>query len=386
MRKPGRTRTGIDLSPHNGLIGHDDNVIPERKPQVTDKQLEWAARKAAGSALKPDDSLLDIEVGNLKRFRDNGADKSIVTPKKWARAIPVARGVMTVTYTREQVLFLSDGLAVNCPLICIHRAQLQTDGRQLFAFARRESPLAVLELEAASRRSSTRPGGFLDRLVAIRDEERAKLPAAHRARLEQIDLVVQTQTVDELWARPSAPASLEPAEAALLATPAAGMSAEDGLDEIAWGRLRIIVDAANREDADGYAEALLWQPPDFGLAGHHRTAAYLLYLLSFRVKEALQANKPTEQQLHDLAVEIYPKLHEILENADQIRVEETLRIAFELPPVAGGVTPGDFGVFAGAVLGLLMDNPDQELAAVRPRLAGWWNRNHDSFLRQGLVE
>lgn len=28
-----------------------------------DKQLEWAARKAAGDALKPDDPLLDVEVG-----------------------------------------------------------------------------------------------------------------------------------------------------------------------------------------------------------------------------------------------------------------------------------------------------------------------------------
>jgi hypothetical protein len=56
--------------------------------------------------------LLDIEVGNLKRFRDNGIDKPAVTPKRWARAIPAARGIMTVTYTLEQVLFLSDGLAI----------------------------------------------------------------------------------------------------------------------------------------------------------------------------------------------------------------------------------------------------------------------------------
>jgi hypothetical protein len=32
---------------------------------------------------------------------------------------------------------------------------------------------------------------------------------------------------------------------------------------------------------------------------------------------------------------------------------------------------------------LLLDDPDQELAAIRPRLARWWNRHHDNFVRQG---
>ena len=67
------------------LIAHDGRVIPERSPQTVDRQLEWAARKAAGSALKPSDTLLDIEVGNLNRFRDNGIDKPVVTPKMRTR-------------------------------------------------------------------------------------------------------------------------------------------------------------------------------------------------------------------------------------------------------------------------------------------------------------
>src|SRR5215469_11259879 len=154
-----------------------------------DKQLEWAVRKAAGDALKPDDVLLDIEVGNLKRFRDNGLDKPVVTPKRWARAIPAARGIMTVTYTLEQVLFLSDGLAVNCALIRVHRAQLLDDQHQLFAFAGRGSELVLLELDPASR-GSVRRARFQHRLLAYRDRERAKLPAEARQRLDRIDTVV----------------------------------------------------------------------------------------------------------------------------------------------------------------------------------------------------
>jgi hypothetical protein len=45
-----------------------------------DKQLEWTARKLAGEALRPDDVLLDIEVGKLKRLRDSGMEKAL--PRK----------------------------------------------------------------------------------------------------------------------------------------------------------------------------------------------------------------------------------------------------------------------------------------------------------------
>jgi hypothetical protein len=49
----------------------------------------------------------------------------------------------------------------------------------------------LLELEWASRRPRARPGRFLDRLVAVRDTEGAKLPTEARERLERIDALVQ---------------------------------------------------------------------------------------------------------------------------------------------------------------------------------------------------
>lgn len=361
-------------------------MIPERAPQLTDRQLEWGARKAAGDALQPGDVLLDIEVGNLKRFRDNGVDKPVVTPKAWARALPVGRGLMTVTYTGEQVLFLSDGLAVNCSLVSIHRAQLVGDRHQLFAFAGRKSELVVLEFEQASSRRSARPEGFLTRLVAFRDRERAKLPAQTGELLERIDAVVQAQSVDELWARPSAPISLTSDDLARLAPPAASARAGDGIDEVAWSRLLLLASAAHREDAGAYAELLTWEPPDFGLPGQHRTGVYLLYLLNHQAKEVLANNKPTAEQLHFLADTTYPRFRRILGRAEQVQLEETLRTAFEMPPLAAGITPAEFTVFAAAVVGLLLDNPGQELAFVRPRVAAWWKRNHDNFVREGLKE
>ena len=361
-------------------------MIADRFPRLIDKQLEWAARKAAGDALKPDDALLDVEVGNVRRFRDNGVDKPVVTPKNWAKAIPAARGLMTVAYTSQQCLFLSDGLAVNCALIRIHRVQLLSDQRQLFAFAGRSCQLILLELESASRRASARPGEFLDRLVAQRDGERAKLPAEYRGELERIDAVVQAQSVEALWARPPAPVGMPPGDVDQLAGLGAAAGPNDGIDEVTWNRLRLLAKAASRQDANAYAEIAIWAPPGFGLPGQHRTSAYLLYLLSFRVKEVLQTKQPTADQLHNLAEMTYPRLRAVLGRASETHLEETLRTAFEMPPLAAGISPGEFMVFAAAALGLLLDDPDEDLARIRPRLASWWNRNHESFVRQGLKE
>ena len=79
--------------------------------------------------------------------------------------------------------------------------------------------------------------------------------------------------------------------------------------------------------------------------------------------------------------------HGLLGRAEQVHLEETLRTAFEMAPLAAGITPAEFTVFAAAAVGLLLDDPDQELAVIEaaPR-ATWWNRNHDNFVRQGLKE
>jgi hypothetical protein len=82
----------------------------------------------------------------------------------------------------------------------------------------------------------------------------------------------------------------------------------------------------------------------------------------------------------------YVRFRVILHRTDEAHLEETLRKVFEMPPVAAGITPGEFTVFAAAALGLLLEDPDTQLARIRPRLADWWSRIHDSFVRQGLKE
>jgi hypothetical protein len=143
--------------------------MSSRSPQPANSRLDWAARKLAGNALTADDVLLDFEEGHLRRFGDEGAEKPVVTQPRWLRALPFARGLAIVTYTRTQLLFLADGFGVNCSLVAVHRAELDASNRQTFAFRRHECPLAMLELEPVYGEWSRQ---FLDGLLAVRDQER----------------------------------------------------------------------------------------------------------------------------------------------------------------------------------------------------------------------
>jgi hypothetical protein len=159
-----------------------------------DRVLERSARTLAGSALRPDEPLDDIACGNLIRYRENGVDQPVITPKRWARMFSVSRGLTIVTYTRVQLLFLGDGFAVNCPLVSVHRAEIGEAGGVVFAFLRREIPLSLIELRIGARSRE-----FADRLLAARDQEREKLPAASRAAFVDADAPVNSATLGQLW-------------------------------------------------------------------------------------------------------------------------------------------------------------------------------------------
>jgi hypothetical protein len=161
--------------------------------------------------------------------------------------------------------------------------------------------------------------------------------------------------------------------------------ADDGLDDGVWARLLVIVHAANRADAHAYVgEVMRWRH-NFALPGQHRMGIYLKYILSYRVKEVLRQNQPTDKDLHDIAAGSYGRVHQVLDRATVIELEETVRTAFDRPSLGGGVTPGQFMVFAGAILGVLMNDPDREVEEIRPRLAAWWQRHYDTFRTQGLL-
>lgn len=160
--------------------------------------------------------------------------------------------------------------------------------------------------------------------------------------------------------------------------------ADDGIDPDVWARLTVIVTAAARGDQRAYHTEIAGWRLSFALPGQHRMGVYLMYALSYQVKLLLQNNKPTADDLRRTALAVHPQVAQVLDRAQVTDLEETLRVAFGLPSQGAGVTPGQFGVLAGAILGVLMPDPLSDLAGIRPRLARWWHRHQDSIRAQGL--
>jgi hypothetical protein len=172
--------------------------VRDRVNDLADDVLMRVARKLAGAALTADDVLLDVTAGNLLRFRDNGVDQPVVTPKRWARALPVARGLTIVTYTEVQLLLVGDGFAANGALVGVTRAEVEGDNQLTIAFTPRASPLGLVSLHIPSR-SGQLANGFVERLLASRDEQRKKMAAQSQTHFAKLDSAVQTPTIEELW-------------------------------------------------------------------------------------------------------------------------------------------------------------------------------------------
>lgn len=164
--------------------------------QTIRSRLDWTARKLTKPPLAPEEELLDFMECSRRRFGENGADKPVAAPKGWLRAVPFLRGLTIVTYTREQVLFLATGFAVNCALTAVHRVEIDADDRQTFVFARHGSPLSLLELKPVDGNQARR---FLDGLLTVRDEELRKLPPETRTAVEERNQLLLGQSLEWLW-------------------------------------------------------------------------------------------------------------------------------------------------------------------------------------------
>jgi hypothetical protein len=176
--------------------------MSSRSPQPANFPIDWAVRRLAGKALTADDELLDLEEGHLRRFADDGAEKPVVTQRGWRRAVPLARGLAIVAYTRTQLLFLAEGFGVNCSLIAVHLAGLDAGNHQTFAFRGRECPLTMVKLEPVRGEKSRQ---FLDGLLAARDQLRRTLPPDQRVVWEKRDQALQQPSLDRLWKAATTP-------------------------------------------------------------------------------------------------------------------------------------------------------------------------------------
>lgn len=152
--------------------------------------------------------------------------------------------------------------------------------------------------------------------------------------------------------------------------------AADGLDARSWDALWQSVPAAHRGDAEAHVVPLLRYERD--APADVRAGVYLWFLLRYRVAELL-GRRPSPEDLHVLAVRFHPEFARLV-LGDQRRLEDTLLTVFALAADGGKVTGGDAVVMGSAALGVLLDDdPEAQLAAMRPALADWWRRNADRF-------
>jgi hypothetical protein len=357
-------------------------MAAERRTQVTGRQLEWLARRAAGGALKPDDVILDVEVGKLKRFRDNGVDTPIVTRGKLARVVPLARGLMNIAYTREQVLFLADGLAVNCHIGWVHRAELDRDKNQVFVFARQESPLAILAFEEISARDSKQPSAFVDHLLGVRDEERAKLPPATREHLEALDESLRSRSIDELWELPAHHLKLSNAVSSNQMDREAldAFEPEETLSDVRWQILSDAIIAAHSGEAEAMRTAMMRLETDVPAEGH--ATMYVWYLLRYVIADHL-GRRPELKDLQEIARYRHREFSQVVQGGARA-LEDELCTAFGMAGPGQEVTGGMFAVLGIAALGVLLKDPAAQLASIKPRMADWWQRRGRDMVREGV--
>jgi hypothetical protein len=156
----------------------------------------------------------------------------------------------------------------------------------------------------------------------------------------------------------------------------------DGLDDANWEILCDAIAAAHRGDTAAAHAATRRLDTDVPVDGQAGT--YLWYLLRYRVTEIF-GHRPTQEDLRELTAISYPKFSRVI-RGDSRLLWNTLRTVFKLAPDEEKVTAGQLVVAGSVALGVLLDDPQAQMDAMRPHLADWWRRSLESFRAQGILE
>jgi hypothetical protein len=108
-----------------------------------------------------------------------------------------------------------------------------------------------------------------------------------------------------------------------------GWSSADGLDETVWEKMSRILAAAHKGDRTAFVSASEQLTQSMPLEKHRLAGAYVLYLLQYRVIDML-GRKPTQMDLHDVAVRHSVKFSAPLTAVPDGVLEDTLRTTFKL--------------------------------------------------------
>jgi hypothetical protein len=148
-----------------------------------------------------------------------------------------------------------------------------------------------------------------------------------------------------------------------------------------WSRLGHAITLAHGGHAEVFVpEAMSWAD-EMPLVAQQRAGLYVYALLNFQIQQILR-RKPTAPDLQILARQIERPFTRILDRASSRQIEETPRRAFEMRPLDRQPAGGEFLLFGITVLGILLDDPNEQLQRIRPHIAEWWPRSQDRFPEQ----
>ena len=155
-----------------------------------------------------------------------------------------------------------------------------------------------------------------------------------------------------------------------------GIVPVNGWDEVLWKRICAVALAA-REDKARYLRAYKLLGNDLTFPKQRLAGLYVGYLARYRVASAV-GGTPTEEDIAPLALALFPRYSKILPGRlDDL--EETLRTTYKLSPPEDEVKGATFTIRAFVIVGLLLENSDDDLRAMRPHLVAWCSRQADSI-------
>jgi hypothetical protein len=107
-------------------------------------------------------------------------------------------------------------------------------------------------------------------------------------------------------------------------------------------------------------------------------------MLRYAIADYL-GRKPTERDLERLARRGYPRFAKVAEGSQSV-LQDELRTAFNMAPEGRLISGGRFAILGIMALGIFLDDPERQLAEMKPHLADWWQRKGSRMVREGLQE
>lgn len=158
-------------------------------------------------------------------------------------------------------------------------------------------------------------------------------------------------------------------------------AAANGLDDGVWQLLCDAVAAVHNGDAaEAHAatDRIARRVPF-----NSEPALYMWWLLRYIVAEMV-GHRPSAGELAQLAETVKPKAMRVI--PDPAVVHNTLLTVWKLATEAQTMAEGRLLVGMIIALGVLLDEPGEQMEAARHHLANWWARSRDEYEARGFLD